>query len=82
MRDLKTKTGIILACIPVRFQAPTESTQGHCDICEEAVWVALSSPAGVTPRCMKCVVDMWESGDKFEPLTPRQIADIKSKTEN
>ena len=56
---------------------PVKSRFGRCDLCRLAVWIAASSPKTDEIFCRQCAADMIEPGDKFAPLTKRQIADIR-----
>jgi hypothetical protein len=60
------------------IQPPAKSVARACGICGAPIWVALSSPDADEFRCIPCV--LAEPGEiEFEPLTPRQIADIRGR---
>lgn len=56
---------------------PVKSRLDRCKLCASPVWVSASSPKADEIWCVRCAMDMAAPGDKVEPLTERQIADIK-----
>jgi recombinational DNA repair protein (RecF pathway) len=56
---------------------PVKSRLGRCGLCESRVWISASSPKADEIMCGQCASDTAEPGDKVEPLTERQIADIR-----
>ena len=72
----------LLVCTRKRDMRPPtiESSLKRCGICRELVYVAASSPKVDEIMCTHCAVDVIEPGERFQPLSPEQIVDIRKGT--
>ncbi len=69
----------VLVCWRVADWEPQlQSVVDKCASCGAAIWVALSSPHRARKVCMQCGWRAFAAQDvKVEPITKRQLADIK-----
>lgn len=69
----------VLVCMRVADVAVpvTGARQVECDLCGEAVWFSPSAPKHDKALCMQCAEDTVAPDAKFEPITEKQVAEVK-----
>lgn len=69
----------LLVCMRRRDMEPpkVKSKLKRCSICRELVYVAASSPKVDEIMCTHCAMDQMLPGEEFQPLSEKQLVDVR-----